>query len=126
MGKLTATYQDTVHSSGNFNFSAIMQIAVMRTRAEVAGFARIGRPRSFRSLIAGELRLVWQSAKSIRASVMAGIERDSLSPTERRARRLELQAEIAESAIPSRNLEARALRLRAAQLREPKFMEAAE
>lgn len=120
------SYLDTVRANGSYDLRVIMQIAVSRTRAEVEGFARIGRPRSFRKLYVGEIKTVLRSARAIRASLIAGRENSNLSPTERRARRLEQQAEIAEGAIPSRNLEARALRLRAAQLRTPEFMMAAE
>jgi hypothetical protein len=110
-------YGDTVRDDGAFDRAAIMLIAVARTRKDVEGFARIGRRRAFRDSIAGELRLVWQSARAIRASLMAGRTDGALSPVERRARRLELAAEIAEGAIPARRDDAAKLRARAAGLR---------
>lgn len=110
-------YLDTVNADGSYNLRVIMQIAVLKTRAEVEGFNRIGRPMTFKCLFPGELKKVWGSAQNIRASWEAGRENSKFSPLERRARRLELQAEIAEGAIPSRREEARDLRSRALRLR---------
>lgn len=118
------SYLDTVRADGSYDLRAIMQIAVANARQEIAGYARIGRPLSFQKALSITLKMVWQSAHSIRASVTASLE--TVSPTERRARRLEQQAEIAEGAIPARLHDALELRLRAAELRKPKFMEAAE
>ena len=122
------SYLDTVNADGSYNLRVILDIARENTKAQIARDAQFGIPMSYFDLLLMNYRLACQSARSIRASLIAGRENSEISPLERRARRLELAAEKAESQIPScpnfaRDLRSRALRLR---LEAPVQLEAAE
>lgn len=94
-----------------FDRAVIFAIAVARTRASAPPVGR------WRRWFGDELRLAWGSAKALRDTRAAEIAIAALSPAERAARRLELKAELAASAIPSRREEAERLRAKAAALR---------
>jgi hypothetical protein len=94
-----------------FDRAAIFAIALARTRASVPPAGH------FRRRFGDELRLAWGSAIALRDAQSAEIWVAALSPTERAARRLELNAELAASAIPSRREEAKRLHAEATALR---------
>jgi len=100
-----------VRADLSFDRAAIFAIALARTRASAPPAGR------WRRWLADELRLAWDSAIALRDARAAELAIAALTPTERATRRLELQAELAASAIPSRREEAETLRAEAAAIR---------
>jgi len=124
----TVTWTDlkaAIRASGRFDRRLIMAIAIRRTRAELAGFAALGLRRSWAAEFAHQLRLTWQVAKTAMDTLIAERLAATLTPSERAARTLELNAEIALGAIPPRPEEAAELRARAAALRNADMRRAA-
>jgi len=108
-----------VRADLSFDRAAILAIAIARTRASAPPAGR------FRRWLGDELRLAWDSAIALRDARAAELAIAALTPIERAARRLELQAELAASAIPSRREEAARLRAETAAMRAPAEQRAA-
>jgi len=108
-----------VRADLTFDRAAIFAIAIARTRASAPPAGR------WRRWFGDELRLAWGSAIALRDTRAAELAIAALRPTERAARRLELKAELAASAIPSRREEAERLRVEAEAIRAPAQKDAA-
>lgn len=120
-----ADLRDAIRATERFPLSLIARFAAQRTRAELAAFQRMGIARTWRQEHAYSLRLTWQVAKSAMDSLIAEQIAAGLTPAERAARRFELAAEVAESAIPPRLTNAARFRALAAAARATEIREGA-
>jgi len=112
-----ADLRDAVRASGRFDRRHVMAVALRRARIERDAFMAMGLPQPWPILLAHELRLTWQVAKIAMDGLVAERIRARLSLAERTARALELRADLFDSAIPPRPVEAEALRAQAAAVR---------
>lgn len=110
-------YSDTITADGQINARAIMQCAVVKARHERAQAAKIGWDRSWNAVMAAALKEVWAVAKSMKLSRQRHAEVAALPPAEQQARGFEIKADLAESAIPPRDGEAKQFRAQAAAAR---------
>ena len=110
-------YRDIVSEDGQINPRALMAIAVAQARFEREGCRKIGWERSWQDVMSASLRLVWESARVARACALARVEVATLPKREQVARQFDLKAELAETAIPPRNAEARRYRTHAQEVR---------
>lgn len=113
-----ADLKSSIRRSGRFDRPMILRIALARARAEDKAFARMRLPQPWPTLLAHELRLAWQVAKTAMDGLLAERMRARLDPSERAARTLELHADLATTAIPPDPPKAAALRAQAARMRD--------
>ena len=111
------TYADLTDASGKINPSALMLLALQRARSEQAAYKAMGWTRKFSVVLSQSLVMIWCSAKSQRDAKIAAKLREAMTPNQRNAQMLELNAKLAEGAIPARRDLAIVLRASAAALR---------
>ena len=85
---------DLVTAAGAIDRAVLMRIAAARARGEFLGYAAIGAPRPWRTLLAEELARTWSLARLLAESAAARRAVAALPPSLRRLRRLELRLEI--------------------------------
>lgn len=110
-------YRDIVSEDGRINPRALMTVAVAKARFEREGCRKIGWERPWQEIMACVLRLIWDSVRVTRACALARVEIAKLPKQEQFARRFDLKAELVETAIPPRNVEAQQYRARAREFR---------
>ena len=114
---MTTTYSDLTDASGKINASVLMRLALQRARSEQAAYNAMGWTRKFSVVLSQSLIMIWCSAKAQRDAKIAAKLTAAMTPNQRNAQMLELNAELAESAIPARRDLALVLRASAAALR---------
>lgn len=115
-----ATWNDlanSIHNTGEIDANLVLDIAEARAHREFEAWEKVGLPRSWAKCFAEAVTLTLTSAQTIRDNEIAMRLRAALPASEQWARTAELQAEIAETAIPPRHAEAAWLRRKAAALR---------
>ena len=116
-GRQMATYNELTDAAGKINASALMRLALQRARSEQAAYKAMGWTRKFSVVLSQSLIMIWCSAKAQRDAKIAAKLTAAMTPNQRNAQMLELNAELAESAIPARRDLAIVLRASAAALR---------
>lgn len=106
-----------IETRGRIPSGMVRRVARLQAEQELQRSAKIGWRRDFDEVFAHRLTMVNEWAKAFLDDHLYQIERAKLTPYEREARTCELNAALAESAIPPSYERARLCRAQAAEMR---------